>query len=693
MPRALTTSTQLRFSIVALLLGYAMVAANTLAWQNPAVGVPGFVLLVLGALGCIRIFILSNADHPWVFVALAFASGLMITNAIAVYFFRYTQLYALFTLGCLVLYIFGMSVYRLSHGSVPLLTVHESRGYHSRAFSLAPFILIVIGAFAAALYVAQLFQVSFGPALYHGALPTPAVPYVWLVAIIFACLFVSYLKRLPVYTSITLSILLVLAAGMLYRATLHVPYGADSWRHIAIESYIAAEHRYEPTAIIELLKFRSEKLPNGLQYTIVASVHTYTGVSIALLHQYLSLIIYTSLFMVALSYLRKRYFEAFQTPLLLAAALAMQATAYIAQLSNPQSLGLVLFLVNLVVWLQYVRRELIPWYVLLPISVVALLAYPTTGYVSALIVLVGFGARHLRAVRWNALHIVWLSFLGIIAALPIFFADRLLKNIPLLSVYSEHWWSIAQTAKHWYQQVMYLSINNLEIVLVGFAVLGLVYLFKEHRSSFSLFFVPLVAVRVALWFRVAFTGDTLPPFSDRLNLLYTVLLIVPVALGLVFVAKRFVQMRLRSGVLALFLVTLFISFFSLDPSQQTFGWSVTQAEEGALAYIQRSAPAHYIVLADEVTSAVGSARTNLYAGYYWYPDGALRDAYLELLRVPQRKTLQGICQRLQPTKIYFIDTPIPPTASYPESQKALGQVMHLEWQKDRTRVFSYACHD
>ncbi|MFH1366683.1 MAG: hypothetical protein ABIH38_01695 [Patescibacteria group bacterium] len=536
---------------------------------------------------------------------------------------------------------------------------------------------------------------SFGP-IYNGFIPDLSTLMPYILGGVFFILFISIFSSIRSRYLLFIMVILFIVSASAFIIISQNLYGADSWRHFAIEKYISLGNRYEPTNIAELLQFKSEKIPNASLYTIIPVLYHLTYLPIEYIHKFFQLLFLAPLLLLTLYFGILDFIKNKQQSLLFVLVLLLSpGLLYVGQYNSVQAVGIVYFFINLWLWLRFLleKTDRIPWYNW-TISFFTTIAYPTTGYFSFITILIILLLHFFKKRNYNFRPFIYGLPLGLLFAFPIPLLDILFKKIPINTVYTQNWSNLSSIIAVWWKTMFPIGTNNPGLFPFIFILMfiGLIWLYKREKNRiFPLLLILLISLQVSQWSASIFQKDRLGIFTGRVQVLLDIFYYIVAFTGLRILIIKMVKSRkkLLYATIGTTLALLFVT--STNIARYNFAWSISNNELNAINFIRNKQNMPYLVLTDEVTSAAGSAVTNLSNAYYWYPDGDLYLSYVNLLKSPTINTLESICQQYKRQNVYFIDTPIPITTSYSEAQKNLQKIMSVKWTKNLVKVMVYNC--
>lgn len=558
----------------------------------------------------------------------------------------------------------------------------------------------IIYPFIFALLIAQVFillAIRSNGHIYHGFIPRLEILSPWLMGVSFFLLFILVFSSLRVKYIIFSTLCLYLISSAVYVIVFQDLYGADPWRHLAIENFVGLGNEYKPTDVIELLSLKSEKLPNASLYTIIPSLHYVSQLPIDFIHKYFSLLMLAPAFFLILFLIGRDLFGNNRAASVFTFGMLISpATLYIAQYTSVQGVGIFYFTVNLWIWIRYLLNKDQPLqlyhFIITPLAIIA---YPTTGYFSLIVVSLAVLIKYFKNFFSKINPIFYTVPLSFFIALPIPVLDIYLKSVKIDQSYGANWISVFSIFKDWFQTVSPIFYDNPGLTPFIFLVVinGTVWLYKKNKHLFIFLIVVFLSTQIAQWSYFMFDDKgILPVFSGRVGNLAFIMYYFFAALGVCAIINKILLSKSR---ILLLLIGVIISFHFSQITNiyaTTFGWSVSQAEAESIDYVKNDSDGQsYIVLTDEVTSAAGSAKTNLGTSYYWYPGGPVYELYVKLLKSPSESLLQDGCRNFDVNKIYFISAPIPLTVSYPENLDKIGRIMDKIWNRGKVDIYEHKC--
>lgn len=547
--------------------------------------------------------------------------------------------------------------------------------------------------------ILTLFKIKLSGPIYYGFVsnPSPLTPYI--LGGVFLILFISiYSSIRSRYLLLVLVIFFIVSASVFIIISQNL-YGADSWRHFAIEKYIASGNRYEPTNVVELLQFKSEKIPNASLYTTIPVLYHLTYLPIEYIHKFFQLLFLAPLLLLVFYFGMLDLIKSKQQSFLFVLVLLLsQGLLYVGQYNSVQAVGIVFFFINFWIWLRYLmgKTKGLPIYYWI-ISIFAILSYPTTGYFSLITIIIILVLKFFQIRNYIFKPLLYGIPIGLVFALPIPLLDILLKKIPVDSVYTQNWAHFFSIISDWWKTMFPTGTNNpgLFPFISIMMIFGFIWLYKHEKNRlFPLLLVLFISLQISQWSSLIFQKDRLGIFTGRVQVLLSIFYYI-----VAFVSLRVLVLKVIKSDKKLLFVTigtaltlLFILLTNI--AKYNFAWSISDNELNAIRYIQRveGDDSKYIVLTDEVTAAAGTALTGFDKGtYYWYPEGNIYNSYIELLKSPNKHTLQTICRKFEIDHVYYIDTPIPLTTSFPDAKKIFPNIMQISWSADKVKVMSYFC--
>lgn len=646
-----------------LLFGAGLLVLQLSVGHAPLIGLPAIAIFLFGIIWrggnpgqCLRL--MAAAVSLWLFVTL-----------IAVYFFSLTDAALYFGL----LLVVGQQLWFRRR---PLIkTENENRLSQPRrrwVMLLHPEAPIFFVVTICGITTWAVAQQNDGQHVYQG-LVAPGWPVI-LTAIPALALGVSAVlgrSRSWIFGAIALWI----ALNSFYVTRLDTLYGADGWRHFGKIVRVDSGQPYEPTQLHGLLKFENEKVPNASLYTLLPMMHRLSGIEMLTLYRYSALVFFGPLLIITVYFATReltRNRRAAQL-VVLAGFLAPGFFSLDGYL-NVRTVGIVFLIIHLWVWMRYLLDyPRSSWAERVPITLVAILAYPTTGYISLVIVVLALALKHLRGwrQRWPSLALV--VILGLIFAVTIPYLDVSRMGVKIQPIYQHEWWRFGELAKSWFVN----AVNPDDIIRSSFTIfffVGLGWLWwRYHGRLFILIGTISLVLLVDVWTLSIFI-DSYAPFSSRVSMILSVAMAILFGLGCDR-AISLIGQRARpwpSFALGLVMVALLLKYNTL--STATIGWTPSNNELAAVRYIARqSVDDTYITLSDETTSAVGYALTRGEVSYSWYPNTPLASLSDAFVRKPTLDTLRQACRLGNIDQIYFIDNVIPPTGEFRQKNKTIYQ--------------------
>lgn len=545
-------------------------------------------------------------------------------------------------------------------GSAAIAKTHIVTARWPLQYALLVFIIVLAAAFVTALFSEAKFQ-----HIYSGFVPT-TIP-ILLLGVTAAVSFFAALFRFG-----KLSLLATLLFTLTVAATIALAvdnlYGADSWRHVGIALHVADGWVYPPTQLGELLKFSTEKIPNASLYALLPFLHTWTSITIPNLYLILGILL-PGIFALVL-YLAAHDITGSKR---IAGIIATSGLVVIGgyggldYVLNVRSIGMLLFVCTGWLWIRYLlRRDRTIQVQHIFVTVMSVLAYPTTGYFTFAFVV---SAILLRAypLKRSALGLTVIA--GLVLAIPVPAMDVLFRNVPLDPSLSSNPLFFLQAYKGWWGGATALA-GWAVFVSAGIAV-GFIWLYRHARSIFTLVSALFVALLTDTLLAGYFQG-AYAPFTSRVGFIFSGLQGILFGIGLVVLVNRAIQKKFWTALIAFGLLFAALAANANDLRKFSLGWSPSDAE---LQAIQDIAAKHegseYVVLTDEVTSAAGYAVSKHYSAYYWYPVGELYNYYQAFLTEPSKATVERVCTAFGVKHVYLLYTPIPPTDAKLHGQEVL----------------------
>lgn len=664
---------------------------NLIYWHSPYLGLPVIIILGYIVTQSLRIILRLRAMGEAIVAFMVLFAAVTLINLFSVYFFSFHRIVAIGSL-----WLISISVLVLAKSKSPKNELtSQPIIYESPALNRFGFLAFPVGLICSFIYIAKQINIQQTQQIYNGFLPASLQINPILLFIIFVATGVVILSRIRVkYVWISL-LMMYLATTGIFALGLKTLYGADSWRHLSIEKYIAQEHVYQPTSLSSLLTFSSEKIPNSTQYTVVAVFQQLTQIDLQILHKYLAWAFFGPIavlliFSIALLFTSSKRTSFFVTLF----SFTSYGIIYTGQITYPQALGLLLMLATILVWSRYaIGRDIRVGIPQLVITGLAILTYPTTALISLLIAIAAYTSRHFRKKIPIFLAILVIILFAIVIAFPFPVLDIVFKKIPIAQQFQES----SLQAMHLFQtQVKNLSLNAINSLLVIptlAGVIGAIWLLKKrHLRSFGIILLAFVfGLQLVQFFNAYAATGIYFVFSGRVALMLSVLATFFLGVGLVLILRKSQWQKLTTYGLLVIFGLIFMQKNNLE--SLNFGYSISTREISIIKTIEkREQNRSYIVLCDEVTSAAGNAITGFSAGhYYWYPGGGISDAYWNIIGEPSKSKLRSICTNFKVSQVFLITTPIPPNERYQKNIEQLVTNMRKIDQQGESKAYEFTC--
>lgn len=611
---------------------------------------------------------------------LILAIGLILVGLIAFYFWRFPSSLMLGVLGIMTIWLAWLGWQKPKQ---PAVAEPPDRSFSLVAFSTSAVFLTFVAGMVMVWWMHRAH-------VYFGNAPIPLPPLV--ISLIFFGLFILAQSRLP--RPVWLLILIFTVVGLnshflFFNDTL---YGADSWRHYGKIVRVETGAPYPPTNPAELIRLQTEKVPNGSLYTTVPLMSYLTTLSSFTLMRYAGLLLFIPL-MVAVLYYAALDLSRSEVIARIISLTAVFAPGYLSLegFLNVRTIGLTLFVVNAWVWGRYLfeRDRSLRWSIV-PVTLVAILAYPTTGYYSALVaglvLLVRILGHRFQRGAWR-----WLLLPAIVvAAAPIFMLDAS-RNV-IRDGFRENWWTVLDAVMSWLR--FHFDAERLFSFLGALGILfALVLLVRSKQRRVLIVLAVLLGALIVNSMSLTLFPESYAPFTSRtpmlLNLFYAV--VIGASLGWLIIhvrALRSISVQLGLAFFFALAVTTVVGGVTV-----TFGWTPSEREVEAVRAIESLESNPYVVLTDETTSAVGYALSDNETSYSWYPNTPLWGIASAFIVEPTEKKLQDACALSQGTAVvYYLATPIPPSEYYREKNRpTFEELMDVVYQNDQDTVYRYPC--
>ncbi|MEK7632011.1 MAG: hypothetical protein AAB445_04085 [Patescibacteria group bacterium] len=536
-------------------------------------------------------------------------------------------------------------------------------------------LLTILGFTCVGLVGYYLYRIAQAPHLYTGSLAT-VVPIT--VVVLFA--FVSYLFAVFGRSLHALFFIIVATLAFTLTFTFAVDnlYGADSWRHVGIAEQVVQGQVYEPTNFQTLVQFSSEKVPNASLYVVLPFFAYWTKLSVTTAFTGLSIflpgLLAVLLYAAGLDLSRNKRSAALM-------ALAGSLAAFYLSLDpalNVRSLGIAALLLTSWLWIRYLlHRDVKISFIHIIIGLLALAAYPTTGFICGVVILLAY---LLRRYTFRRLTFPIVICAGLLFAAVIPMLDYFLQHAQVTNAFQENAvYVFTSSGRNWIASL--LTLRTFSGILTLSMIASLVWLYYSYRNVFILAATVSFALAVDV-IALSIFKDAYVPFTSRVPFIFDATRALLAGLSLALAVHWAIRKRERIVVIALGVLTSVLIATLTSPSKYHFGWSVSNVELQAIHYINsdaQAATASYVVLTDEVTSAAGFASSGNRYAYYWYPNGSLYAFYQAFVTNPSARVIQEICSTYAVNRVYFLKTPIPLTSDMDSNkQMQLRQIFQVE---------------
>lgn len=664
---------------------------NVLSLHLAIIGIITFITwLIIAARSLSKIYKPLAHGNTW-YSGFLIAGVIILINLVMVYFIRYIWwiniVLPMIITGCLILINKPELIEKHTEDQAESGTV-ESKKRIIKIIYITVFSLVIVG------LVWLLIRIRMNGEVSNGTLPSSVqIPqellYLALLLIMSGILFVKRSKLLIISI-----IVLTLVTSSVYFFGVKRIYDADGWRHLSIERYVSTGQPYQPTDLFTLLKFKSEKLPNGLLYTIVPTINTVTQVEIEAIHKYWSLLL-IALVIYSVYVLLRNILTTRKSLVAISIIIASSGFQSIGWYSNPQSLGLATYLISLLLFgVAYYRPNKMLWPLLVITSILSILAYPTTSYYTiCLLSLVLFTRTFGRFINRFTL-IAFVAVFSILLAWPLYYIDTaIMRVIPIndsIAVVMQNIWNTIKTLTP-----SSGSIFNFIPWIISF--IWFIQLFRRRQYKILLIALTLlfaIFINVGMW--PLFSAKQSPMFLARVyNVFYlTLYLYAGIGMAYMFEQKLFKKSKIVKITSILMLATLYS--INVNFNARNFSWSPTTNElteiDSITSYANKFNITSYKVLADEPTSTAGNALTGFLSGhYYWFSGEIIAENYWYVIQNPTITALQQVCTNLNTGHVFFIDTQIPPNDGYRKNIIRLESVMDKISQHGNAASYVHNC--
>ena len=272
--KGIHTTTKKLVLAVCIWVTFVALVMNTLLFHNPALGLVAFAsqLLFTGYGVAMYYKPFQRTYDNWFFSTTSISLLVVLLNIPAVYFFRHSHAISLASV--FVVAVLGTVALCISTTTPDT----EQITYTDRSGTPWAWLLFIASLVLSALYIYSLSRITLHGEVYHGTIAGVFHMPNILLFLSSLCLFTIFFKKYwhPVFLLGILA--LFLSGSLVYTFGVKNIFDADGWRHLAIVKSIVAGNVYQPTQLHELLKFNTEKIPNGVFYTTEAVVSDLTQV-------------------------------------------------------------------------------------------------------------------------------------------------------------------------------------------------------------------------------------------------------------------------------------------------------------------------------------------------------------------------------------------------------------------------------